>query len=159
MIGDWTIVVRTSGMALSDSALPSIFEPEYQALVDALVHDYFNTSTRKGLPRFTGSHFETLGGDWNDHNTQNVITAGDLAAVSCLSVKVPGAAAIRVLEREAKEITELLSAMPPLGATLWQEPQDVLANPASPAPKLWRLLRSGRDGLGPTTTSKLAHHN
>lgn len=142
-------------MLTEGQALPSIFEPRYGALVDALVKDYFCTVTRKGLKRFTGSHFETLGGDWNELATRNVITAGDLAAVSCLSVKVPGVAAVRVLQDQANDISELLTAMPSVDATLWDVPEHVVADPKAPASQLWHLLRKGRDGLGPTTTSKL----
>lgn len=134
---------------------PSIFEPRYEALVDALVRDYFSTVTQEGLKRFTGAHFETLGGEWHALATRNVITAGDLAAVSCLSVKVPGAAAIRVLQGQAKDISELLTAMPPVDATLWDVPESVVVDPEAPASQLWHLLRRGRDGLGPTTTSKI----
>lgn len=147
--------VPASGMLTTGQALPSIFEPRYEALVDALVRDYFRAVTRKGLTRFTGAHFETLGGEWHERKTRNVITAGDLAAVSCLSVKVPGAAAVRVLQDEAMEITELLTAMPSVDATLWDVPEDVVVDPTAPASQLWHLLRRGRDGLGPTTTSKL----
>ncbi|WP_338752293.1 DUF6308 family protein [Janibacter alittae] len=135
--------------------LPSIFEPRYEALVDALIRDYFFTVTRIGLKRFTGAHFETLGGEWYEPANRNVMTAGDLAAVSCLSVKVPGAAAIRVLQGQAKPISELLTAMPPIDATLWDVPESVVVDPEAPASQLWHLLRRGRDGLGPTTTSKL----
>ncbi|QOK24268.1 hypothetical protein IGS73_07975 [Janibacter indicus] len=142
-------------MLSEGQSLPSIFEPRYWPLVDALVEDYFLSVTSKGLKRFTGAHFETLGGEWHDFPTRNVMTAGDLIAVSCLSVKIPGAAAVRVLERQAGAISELLTAMPTVDATLWDLPEDAVANPEAPASQLWRLLRGGRDGLGPTTTSKL----
>lgn len=144
-----------SGMLTTGQALPSILEPRYEALVDALVRDYFCTATRSGLKRFTGAHFETLGGEWHELPTRNVITAGDRAAVSCLSVKVPGAAAVRLLQNQAKDISKLLTAMPSVDATLWDVPEDVVVDPKAPASQLWYLLRAGRDGLGPTTTSKL----
>lgn len=144
-----------SGMLSTGHPLPSIFESRYAALVDALIKDYFFAVTRKGLSRFTGAHFETLGGEWHEPAIRNVITAGDLAAVSCLSVKVPGAAAIRVLHGQAKDISELLTAMPPVEATLWDVPKSVVVDLEAPASQLWHLLRGGRDGLGPTTTSKL----
>lgn len=142
-------------MLITGQALPSIFETPYEALLDALISDYFFTVTGKGVKRFTGAHFETLGGEWHQPATRNVITAGDLAAVSCLSVKVPGAAAVRVLQAQAADITGLLSAMPPVDATLWNVPDSVLNDPDAPASQLWHLLRRGRDGLGPTTTSKI----
>lgn len=135
--------------------LPSIFAPDYEALVDALVQDYFCSNTSSGLHRFTGAHFETLSGNWDEPETQNVITAGDLAAVSCLSVKVPGASAIRVLEGQAHEIAKLLSAMPAVDATLWGVPEEAVVDAQAPASQLWHLLRKARDGLGQTTTSKI----
>lgn len=142
-------------MITTGQALPSIFEAPYEVLVDALISDYFFSTTRKGVKRFTGAHFETLGGEWHQPATRNVITAGDLAAVSCLSVKIPGVAAVRVLQAQAKDITGLLSAMPPVDATLWDVPESALNHPEAPASQLWHLLRRCRDGLGPTTTSKI----
>ena len=55
-----------SGMLTVGQSLPSIFEPHYEPLVDALVEDYFLSVTSKGVKRFTGAHFETLGGGWHD---------------------------------------------------------------------------------------------
>jgi len=147
--------VRTLTMPSPTAHVPSILDPAYAVLVDHLVKDYFCSVTRKGLHRFTGAHFETLSGPWNDRETQNVITAGDLAAVSCLSVEIPGAAAVRILEDQAREISSLLNAMPSVDETLWEVPVESVADPDSPASRLWRLLRAGRDGLGPTTTSKI----
>lgn len=135
--------------------VPSILQPTYAPLVDHLVRDYFRGLTLKGLRRFTGAHFETLSSSWHALETQNVITAGDLAAVSCLSVQVPGAAAVRLLEGQSQEITGLLASMPGVDETLWEVPEAVVADSDAPASQLWHLLRSGRDGLGPTTTSKL----
>lgn len=147
--------VRTLAMPSPSAFVPSILQPAYAVLVDLLAKDYFLSVTNDGLHRFTGAHFETLSGPWNDPETRNVITAGDLAAVSCLSVEIPGAAAVRILEDQAQEISGLLNEMPRADETLWDVPEEAVADPKSPASQLWRLLRTGRDGLGPTTTSKL----
>ncbi|WP_460887950.1 DUF6308 family protein [Promicromonospora xylanilytica] len=133
--------------------VPAIFEPALAPLATALLRDYY-TGTVNGRPAFTGARFETLGGRWNDPSYADSFTAGDVVAVSCLSVDVPGAAAIRILEIQADSINRLLAAMPRLGAPLWEVPESAIG-PRSAAVELWWLLRGGRDGLGRTTTSKL----
>ncbi len=81
--------------------------------------------------------------------------AADLIAVSCLSVQVPAQAAIRLLQREERKISLLLASMPSPDEPLWKIDESRLESGDSAASQLWRLLRSGKDGLGPTTTSKL----
>jgi hypothetical protein len=137
----------------STRRVPAIFESALAPLAAALLRDYY-TGTVDGRPAFTGARFETLGGRWNDPSCADRFTAGDLAAVSCLSVNVPGAATIRILETQADAINRLLTAMPRIGAPLWEVAESVIG-PGSAAVELWWLLRNGRDGLGRTTTSKL----
>jgi hypothetical protein len=136
------------------SATPAILEPMFAPLAGELLRDYYTATTDSGRTWFTGARFETLGERWNEPSNANRITAGDVVAVSCLSVRVQGAAAIRILETEAEPIGELLAAMPRISVPLW-EVSEAEVGPDSAAGKLWQLLRSGRDGLGPTTVSKL----
>jgi hypothetical protein len=101
-------------------------------------------------PRYTGSRFEPIAALNSDPNT---IAPADFVAVSMLSVKVPPRAAIRLLGRDSASITELLSQIDSSVDILDVEPEALRAD--APAANLWNVLRGGRDGLGPTTTSKL----
>jgi hypothetical protein len=103
-----------------------------------------------GNPRYTGAWFERLAALNDDPNT---IAPADFAAVSMLSVKVPPRAAIRLLGPDSASISELLSQIDDSIDIVDVQPEVLCAD--SPAGELWSVLRSGRDGLGPTTTSKL----
>jgi hypothetical protein len=103
-----------------------------------------------GQPSYTGSRFESVAALNTDPNT---LGPADFVAVSMLSVMVPAEAALRLMGRDAAEISRRL-------AQISVDLDIVDADPAwlrgdSPAGQLWALLRRGRDGLGPTTTSKL----
>lgn len=135
-------------------ALPTILEPEFAPLAAALLDDYYTATRDNGQPWFTGARFETIGGRWNDPANADRFTAGDVVAVSCLSVRLQGAAAIRILEHQADRIGELLAAMPRSGVSLWEVPESEIG-PKSAASELWWLLRDGLDGIGRTTASKL----
>lgn len=136
------------------SAMPPILKPAFAPLAAALLHDYYTATRSNGQPWFTGARFESLGGPWNDPSNADRLTAEDVVAVSCLSIHISGTAAIRILEHQADAIGELLAAMPRLGEPLWEVAESDVG-PNSAAVKLWRLLRDERDGLGPTTVSKL----
>lgn len=70
-----------------------------------------------------------------------------------LSVDIPAQAAIRLLVRDAAEITELLKQIPADRDIIDIDPDELMAGSASS--KLWRVLRRGTDGMGRTRTSKL----
>ncbi|MBB3750387.1 hypothetical protein FHT44_002848 [Mycolicibacterium sp. BK634] len=104
-----------------------------------------------GMPRYTGAHFEIVTALNEDPNT---LAPADFVAVSLLSVNVSKEAVIRLLADDtAADITRLLRAIP-ADVAIVDAPSDLLAT-ASPAGQLWEHLRFGRDGVGPTTTSKL----
>jgi hypothetical protein len=134
--------------------MPAILEPEFAPLAAALLRDYYTGTKSNGQPLFTGARFESLGGPWNDPANADRFTAGDLLAVSCLSIDLPGAAAIRILESQTGSLGERLAAMPRLGVPLW-EASDSEIGGDSAAAELWWLLRGGRDGIGRVTASKL----
>lgn len=134
-------------VGLSHVPALELFEPKNNGVTDRLLKDYYE--------RFTGRHFETLTGRWDNPETSNVITAGDLAAVSCLSVSIVGRAAVRILETQAAEISELLASMPSSSVPIWEATDAELTDDASAATRLWKLLREAKDGMGQTTTSKL----
>ena len=135
-------------------AMPTILEPEFAPLAAALLRDFYTATRSNGQPWFTGARFETIGGQWNDPANTDRFTAGDVVAVSCLSVRLRGTAAIRILEHQADRIGELLAAMPRSGVSLWEVPESEIG-PKSAALELWWLLRGGLDGIGRTTASKL----
>jgi hypothetical protein len=136
------------------SAMPTILEPAFAPLAVALLHDYYTATRSNGQPWFTGARFESIGGQWNDPANADRFTAGDVVAVSCLSIPIPSTAAIRILEHQADSIAERLAAMPRYGVPLW-EASDAEIGPNSAAAQLWWLLRGGLDGIGRTTASKL----
>lgn len=102
-------------------------------------------------PKYTGSRFESMAALNSDPNT---LAPADFLAVAMLSVTVPARAAIRLLERDAEAVSELLAQIPTDVDIVDVDP-DTLDGTNSRAGQLWNLLRRGRDGLGPTTTSKL----
>lgn len=114
-----------------------------------LLQQYYEIR-ENGTPCYTGSRFEAIAAFNGDPNS---IGPADFVAVSTLSVNVPALAAIRLLrESTAHEISQLLKQIPQ--ADIVHVDSELLA-PGGAASSLWKLLRSGRDGVGPTTTSKL----
>ena len=103
-----------------------------------------------GHPSYTGSRFESMAALNTDPNT---IGPADFLAASMLSVNVPAEAAIRLLDRDAAIVSRLLDEIPTDVDIVDVDPS--LLGGDSPAGQLWDVLRRGRDGLGPTTTSKL----
>ena len=111
-----------------------------------------------GRPRYTGSRFETFGGG-GDRNEPNRVIAGDLIAVSMLSVHVPAQAAIGILDEMDEEIESLLTQVP-VEARIEDLPDTDFATffeRGAPISILWRLLRQKEDtwGIGQTTASKI----
>ncbi|MEJ2866382.1 DUF6308 family protein [Actinomycetospora sp. OC33-EN08] len=107
-----------------------------------------------GIPAYSGSRFESFG-----DNPWNRIVVDDLVAVSMLSVRVPGQAALRFLERSAGAISALLVQIP-TDLDLYEESAAEHVAAGSAADQLWTLLRTSsqrHDGVGTglVTTSKL----
>ncbi|MCZ4278835.1 DUF6308 family protein [Rhodococcoides yunnanense] len=112
-----------------------------------------------GRPVYSGARFERFAGG-GDKSTANEFTSDDLVAVSMLSVNVPPHASIRVLEFDRARCSELLADIP-VDVALADAPEGLIGADSS-AVALWKLLRRPsshqpklRDGIGPTTTSKL----
>lgn len=114
----------------------------------ALLDRYFGLQ-EGGLPLYTGAAFERF----VDAEHPDIITEKDLVAITMLSVHVPARAAIRLLDTDRERISELLAAIPSDLDIVDAQPVDL--GSTSPAGRLWGVLRTGRDGLGPTKTSKL----
>lgn len=117
----------------------------------AVVHlERYYAELGDGQPCYTGSRFESVAALNTDPDT---LGPADFVAVSMLSVKVRAQAALRLMGRDASEISRLLAQIPADLDIVDAEP--TLLRGDSPAGQLWALLRGGRDGLGRTTTSKL----
>ena len=117
----------------------------------AVVHlERYYSEDDDGQPSYTGSRFELVAALNPDPDT---LGPADFVAVSMLSVKVRAQAALRLMGRDAAEISGLLAKIPADVDIVDADP--ALLRGDSPAGQLWALLRQGRDGLGPTTTSKL----
>ncbi|MFD4443731.1 DUF6308 family protein [Nocardia sp. NPDC058519] len=130
---------------------PSELEHDQTAAAAALLRTYFCDVDADGSPRYPGAVFERLGGGGDRSEIADVFTAEDVVAVTLLSVRVPGSAAIRMLERDHDGLNSLLGLIP-ADVDLVDAEIDIL-DEGSPADRLWRALRSV--GVGPVTTSKL----
>ncbi len=106
--------------------------------------------TAAGRPAYSGSQFEAMAALNSDPNS---IGPADFTAALMLSVNIPAQAAIRLLSRDANEITALLHHIPVDVDIITIDPNDLVRG--GPASLLWQLLRRGNDGLGRTRTSKL----
>jgi hypothetical protein len=125
--------------------------PAREMCVNVLT-DYFRAVD--GTPAFSGSRFESFG-----DNPPHRIIVDDLVAVSMLSVRVPGQAALRFLERAAGDINDLLPRIP-TDLDLHDADKRTI-DEHSPAWRLWEVLRTQPKrsaetvGVGEVTTSKL----
>lgn len=106
--------------------------------------------TSKGAPAYSGSQFEAMAALNTDPYS---IGPADFIAAAMLSVDIPAQAAIRLLVRDAAEITDLLEQIPVDRDIIDIDPGELVTGSA--ASKLWRVLRRGNDGMGRTRTSKL----
>jgi hypothetical protein len=125
-----------------------IVHTETETAVDYLQQYY--SVYEDGQPCYTGSRFESMAERNSDPNT---LGPEDFLAVSMLSVNVPAVAAIRILGPDAVHVSELLMQIPDDLDII--DAEEEMLGAQSPAGQLWDVLRRGRDGLGPTTTSKL----
>ncbi|MGF9757632.1 DUF6308 family protein [Microvirga sp. 0TCS3.31] len=85
-------------------------DPDDGRALAALVN-YYGEVPAEPSSRYTGARFDT----WDSTGTrladQHKFTADDLVAVTFLSVNVPAAAAVRLLDVEAAKFSELLEAL------------------------------------------------
>ncbi|MFZ2242135.1 MAG: DUF6308 family protein [Gordonia amarae] len=113
-----------------------------------LLTDYYAETS--GVPKYSGSQFEAVAALNSDPNS---IGPADIVAISTLSVNVKGQAAIRLLTRDAADISERLELIPTDVDIVDADPGSLESGSA--ASELWQILRRGRDKIGPTTASKL----
>jgi hypothetical protein len=128
---------------------PSLIVERRTAEAAELLQRYYAT-TSKGAPAYSGSQFEAVAALNTDPYS---IGPADFIAAAMLSVDIPAQAAIRLLVRDAAEITDLLEQIPVDRDIVDIDPCELIRGSA--ASKLWSVLRRGTDGMGRTRTSKL----
>ncbi|WP_062381184.1 DUF6308 family protein [Demequina pelophila] len=140
--------------------IPEILRAESTAVAVGMVRRYFGKTpepdpTLKEKPEpYDGASFETLGGNWNDSAHANTITAGDLLALSALSVSVSGKSAIKIMSSDFLAEAESLLAHVPADVSISDPSADALIQRNGYADQFWDLLQTV-PGFGPTRTSKL----
>lgn len=93
---------------------------------------YFGSGT------YTGGRFERFAGGGDRPAVKDEFTSDDIVAVSLLGVRIPGIAALHLVDAGAKDFGSLLSAVPNR-IDLWDVEEEVVG-PGSPAATLWREL-------------------
>ncbi len=106
---------------------------------------YFNSG------KFTGGRFEHFAGGGDRHGVSDQFTSDDIVAVSMLSVRIPGRAALLLLDA-ADEYNSLL-ALVPVDVDLW-DVDEAEISPNSAADRLWTRLVEAK-GIGWVTAGKL----
>lgn len=139
----------TSSYAEWRQRWPALIVEQRSEEATELLKRYYAT-TSKGAPAYSGSQFEVIAGLSPDPYS---IGPADFIAAAMLSVDIPAQAAIRLLVRDAAEITDLLKQIPADRDIIDVDRDELISGSA--ASKLWRVLRRGNDGMGRTRTSKL----
>lgn len=143
--------------------LPDILSEENVSKAAKLLERYYLHADEKTGRLSSGSYFDEWAGRGDAPDVRDRITDSDIVAVSMLSIKVPPAAAIGLLDPEiTRTVTDLLSALPTDVEMHSLSPRDfhAILGPHSPAWKLWNELRrndAAKWGVGATTASKILH--
>ena len=118
--------------------------------VASLVDSYFTLPSAQG--GFTGSLFTEFAGGGDSPSSWDRFGSEDFVAVSLLSVRIPGRAAIEILDERSREFNSLLSKVP--NDISLHEASDGDFAEGSSAWDLYERLRKV-PGSGPVTASKL----
>jgi hypothetical protein len=127
--------------------MPEVLGEQHGDQAAALLRRYFRIGD-EGQPNFTGSMFERFDGGGDAAHVVDRFTAADLVAVSMLSVDVPAAAALRILDPGQHQLNDVLAALPH-----YLDLVDAADDHLQRGGQLWKLIRDA--GVGPVTTSKL----
>jgi hypothetical protein len=123
-----------------------------------LVRRYLATDA-EGRPRYSGAHFEQLGGGGDRPEVANVFTAEDLLAVTMLSVRIEGYHALEILHYQAGLLNGLLAQIP-CDIALQDPGAEVHVAKDGPAWRLWGAIcdidpRPEGNRIGPVAAGKL----
>jgi len=117
------------------------FEPRYDGQVKV-------SDARARTVGYNGAFFER----YSALADPNIFDANDMAAVSCLSIKITGdiASSLKYLENDFKE---MIAEIPSHGATIWEVPKNVFAREMP----LWKIYDKllELNGIASVTASKL----
>lgn len=108
--------------------------------------EYFNSG------QYTGGRFERFSGGGDRPETALRFMSDDIVAVSLLGVRIPGRAALQVLDSRSAELNALLIDIP-VGLDLWQAPEDIVGLHSSANQLFGRLVTL--PGIGWVTAAKL----
>lgn len=132
--------------------MPEILDQAHFDDAVKLVRRYYGL--QQGSTRHIGASFETIGRDPRGIDVGDVVQAGDLVALSTLSVDVSGASAVDILGKERSQAISLLLEQIPQNVSLIDDEAAALVADDGPASLLWTEVRKV-PGFGPTRTSKL----
>lgn len=111
---------------------------------------YFDRDAKRP---FTGGSFELFAGGGDRPEVASRFTSDDIVAVSMLSVRIPGSAALAILDTHAEELNDLLAPIP-VDIDLWDDAAIDQVATVSSADKLWTRLEA-LEGSGWVTAGKL----
>ena len=123
-----------------------------------LVKRYLATDA-EGRARYSGAHFERIGGGGDRPDVADLFTAEDLLAITMLSVRIEGYPALEVLHYQADTLNGLLAQIPRDVAL--QDPEaEVHIAKDGPAWRLWGAIcdiepRPETNRIGPIAAGKL----
>lgn len=108
--------------------------------------EYFNSGV------YTGGQFERFAGGGDRSQIAERLTSEDIVAVSLLGVRIPGRAALDILDSQAGELSACLRGIP-MALDLWEATEEIVG-PDSAAARLWQRLVDV-PGIGWVTAGKL----
>ena len=113
----------------------------------------------EGRARFSGAHFERIGGGGGRPEVASEFTAEELLAVTMLSVRIEGYHALEILHYRADELNGLLAQIPH-DIALQDPGAEVHIAKDGPAWRLWDAIcdiepRPESNRIGPIAAAKL----
>jgi hypothetical protein len=123
-----------------------------------LVKRYLATDA-EGRARYSGAHFERIGGGGDRPGIADQFTAEDLLAVTMLSVRIEGYHALEILNYQAGKLNGLLARIP-VDVDLQDPGAAAHIAKGGPAWRLWAAIcdiepRPERNRIGPVAAGKL----
>ena len=108
-------------------------------LATCLVKRYLAPDPATGRARYSGAHFEGMGGGGDRPEAACQFTAEDLLAITMLGVRIEGYHALEVLYYQACQLNDLLTQIPP-GVALLDPRAEALIAEGGPAWRPWDMI-------------------